>query len=104
MSNSTNDDNALILVDLNPSGKMKQVALKPEDLADKSKEAINKAMDTIHHMAERTIAAIDTVTNKPSEVEVEFGIKLDAESGALIAKTGAEASLTVKMVWKRDND
>ena len=101
MSNSTNDENALILVDLNPPGRMQQVALKPQDLAQKSAEAINKAMNTIGNMAQRTIAAIDTVTNKPSEVEVEFGIKLDVESGALIAKTGAEASLKVKMVWKR---
>ena len=103
MSNSTNDDNALILVDLNPSGSMLEVALDPQDLAQKSAEAINKAMNTISQMAQRTIAAIDTVANKPSEVEVEFGIKLDVESGALIAKTGAEASLTVKMVWKRND-
>ena len=103
MSNSTNDDNALILVDLNPPGSMLEVALDPQDLAQKSAEAINKAMNTISQMAQRTITAIDTVTNKPSEVEVEFGIKLDVESGALIAKTGAEASLTVKMVWKRND-
>ncbi|MEM9271640.1 MAG: CU044_2847 family protein [Cyanobacteria bacterium P01_F01_bin.143] len=100
MTNSPNDDNAQILVDLNPPGSMVEVALEPQALVNKSKEAINKAMDTINHMAERTIDAIGNVTNKPSEVEVEFGIKLDAESGALIAKTGAEASLTVKMVWK----
>ena len=104
MSDSIKDKNLEILVDLNSQGTMKKVALKPEDLARKSREAIDKAMNTINHMAQRTIDSLDTVTNKPSEVEVEFGIKLDVESGALIAKTGAEASLTVKMVWRRDND
>jgi len=34
-------------------------------------------------------------------VELEFGIKLNAEIGALIAKTAAEGHLTVKLSWKR---
>ncbi|MGK7928952.1 MAG: CU044_2847 family protein [Spirulina sp.] len=92
----------IVLVDLNPQGRIKQVSIRPEDLAAKSAEVLERAMDTIEGMAERTIQTIDRLTNKPSEVEVEFGIKLDAEAGALIAKTGGEASLTVKLVWKRD--
>ncbi len=92
----------IVLVDLNPQGRIKQVSIRPEDLAAKSAEVLERAMDTIEGMAERTIQTIDRLTNKPSEVEVEFGIKLDAEAGALIAKTSGEASLTVKLVWKRD--
>ncbi|WP_158857976.1 CU044_2847 family protein [Streptomyces sp. NRRL B-1347] len=39
-------------------------------------------------------------SNRPDEVEVEFGITLDGESGALIAKVGAGASLTtVRLAW-----
>jgi hypothetical protein len=34
-------------------------------------------------------------------VELEFGIKLNAEFGAIIAKTAAEGHLTVKVSWKR---
>jgi hypothetical protein len=39
---------------------------------------------------------------KPDEIEIEFGIKLNAEVGALIAKTSTEGQLLVKLVWGRD--
>jgi hypothetical protein len=36
------------------------------------------------------------------ELVLEFGIKLTAEAGALIAKTAAEGHLTVTAKWGRD--
>ena len=33
------------------------------------------------------------------QVEIEFGVKLSAEAGALIARTAADAHLTVKLTW-----
>ena len=64
-----------------------------------SQHAINAAMGTIQLMANRTIATLDTMANKPSQVKVEFAIKLDAKAGALLASVGAEGSLKVKLVW-----
>ena len=39
---------------------------------------------------------------RPTTVELEFGIKLDAEAGALVARAGAEASFNVKLIWQRE--
>jgi hypothetical protein len=39
---------------------------------------------------------------EPACVEVSFGIKFDIQAGAIIAKTGLESSLNVKMVWNSD--
>jgi len=36
------------------------------------------------------------------EVQVEFGVKLDVEAGALIAKTGVEATINVTLTWERE--
>ena len=45
-------------------------------------------------------ATLDTLTKlSPETVEVEFGIKLAGEAGALIAKTSAEGHFTVKLSW-----
>ncbi len=76
----------------------------PDDLAQLSAEAVNKAMSTIKEMAERAIGTIDDLANHPSQVELEFGVKLDAEAGALIARTGTEASISVKLVWERKKE
>ncbi|GHJ43561.1 hypothetical protein Cs7R123_09030 [Catellatospora sp. TT07R-123] len=36
----------------------------------------------------------------PDEIELEFGVRLTAEAGAVIAKTAAEGSLTVRLRWE----
>ncbi|MGW6015405.1 CU044_2847 family protein [Streptomyces sp. NPDC055210] len=36
---------------------------------------------------------------KPDSVEIEFGVKLTAEAGALIAKSAVEGHLVVKLSW-----
>jgi len=37
---------------------------------------------------------------KPAELEVEFGIALSAEAGAVITKTALSGNLKVKMKWR----
>jgi hypothetical protein len=36
----------------------------------------------------------------PSTVELEFGVKFSVEAGAVIARTGVEGHLKVKVVWE----
>lgn len=37
-------------------------------------------------------------------MELEFGVKLSAQAGAMIAKTGMDGHLKIKMTWERDPD
>jgi len=94
-------DEPVIIVEFAPSAGMRSVSLTPADIAKESAKALDKAMLTIRQMAQKTMATIDTLSNKPSEVELEFGIKLNTEAGAIIAKTSGEASLKVKLLWER---
>jgi hypothetical protein len=106
MTDLPEDNLEIILVDFKGAGGVVgQVSrsLSPEEitkqLVEQSQRAVNGAMGTIRLMANRTIATLDTMANKPSQVEVEFAIKLDAKAGALLASAGAEGSLKVKLVW-----
>lgn len=38
----------------------------------------------------------------PGEVEIEFGLTVDAQAGAVIAKTGVAGHFTIKLTWTRD--
>ena len=89
-----------IKVEFPPEKGVQKVARKPEELARASAEAMDRAMDTIRDMAERTKKAVDSIQMRPDDIEVTFGIKLTAEAGALIAKVGGEAQLEVKLAWK----
>jgi hypothetical protein len=60
-----------------------------------------QGMSLIRTCAEQVAQTVAEVSEKakPSGVEVQLGIKLDGEVGALIAKTGVEAQLQVKLSW-----
>jgi hypothetical protein len=71
-----------------------------KELAKKSAGAVDKAMDTIQAMANKVNSTIKNIQNRPNEVEVEFGIKFDAELGVIVAKASLEASIIVKLKWQ----
>ncbi len=47
--------------------------------------------DQLRELSESSLA--------PSETEVEFGVSVSAESGAVVVKGGAEATFNVRMTW-----
>lgn len=73
-----------------------------ETIKKQSDTAIIMAMGTMKAMAERVADTMSTLNDnaRPDEAEVEFGITLDAEAGALIAKASAGAQLKVKLKWQ----
>jgi hypothetical protein len=74
-----------------------------ENITEQSAKAIDSAMNTIHNMARRVSATAKSLplAERPSQIEVEFGLKLDAAAGAVVAQAGVEASLNVKLTWER---
>lgn len=60
-------------------------------------QRLESALGSVRDAAQATL---DTLTKlSPETVEVEFGIKLAGEAGAMIAKTSAEGHFTVKLTW-----
>jgi hypothetical protein len=99
------DEDTPILVEFTPRPGVEQVSifdLSPEEIAEKSKKALDSAMGTIQKMAQRVSALRDAIPAEFSQVEVEFGIKLDWEVGPILAKAGTEASLSVTLTWERE--
>ncbi len=100
MTNSTSEQDQPILFEFSIQPGEEEVSIR--DLPRQSAEALNQAMGTIKTMARRTMETIDALANKPSEVEVEFGIKISAEAGAIISKAGGEGNITIKLKWTRE--
>ena len=100
MANFVPDPNAPILIDFASSAGMREVSLKAPDLQKQSAEAMKNAMNTIHNTAQEVTDTIGSLAVKPSRVEVEFGITLKAEMGALIAKGEADAAFKVTLTWE----
>ncbi|TNF88750.1 MAG: hypothetical protein EP301_04340 [Gammaproteobacteria bacterium] len=107
------NDNGTILVefDFEPQTGLQEAGLSfipksPEELAEKSAAALDKAMETTQAMAGRLSETASKLREQklvegPDGIEMAFGIKLDAEAGALLSKAGLEASISVKLSWSR---
>lgn len=103
MSTFNAEERPTILVELAPRPGLEQVSRKGlVNLADLSTKALDSAMSTVRGMAKRVSEMVDDLAGNPDEVEVEFGIKLDFEGQALIAKAGTEAAIGVTLTWKRE--
>jgi Trypsin-co-occurring domain 1 len=67
---------------------------KITDAAETFEEAVAPVLDH----AKQILEALQKLA--PSEAEIEFGIKLSAEAGAILAKAGGEANFGVTLSWK----
>ena len=93
-----------ILIEFSQPPGVETVAIwnkKPEELKEKSAEALNSAMKNIEEMANRVSALQKKIPAEFSQVDVEFGIKFDWKVGALLAEAGTEASINVKLSLSR---
>jgi hypothetical protein len=103
------DENAPLLVELEAAGGVQPVAIvrmtpeRLEELTGKSQKALDSAMSAVTNMARRVKATLTELpaSELPDKIELGFGLKLNAEAGAYIAKSGVEAAIDVKLVWER---
>jgi len=95
-----------------PSGKVSKVprgerAITAGDLgalSRASEKAIDQAISTIEQISRRLGGLQERMPSEFSQVVVEFGLTLDMEAGAFIAKVGAEAAISVALTWERPEE
>jgi len=79
-------------------------ASRAGEVMKKAGQTFEDAMDRIKPSASAIIAKLRGLADPPDEIEVEFGLTLNAEAGAFVAVAGAEANYTVKLTWKREEE
>jgi len=65
-------------------------------------QTFEAALDKIRPAAQAIIQKLRALHDPPDEIEVEFGLKLNAQAGAFIAAAGTEANYRVTLTWKRE--
>lgn len=77
-------------------------ASRPGEMMKKAGQTFEEALEKIRPAAGAIISKLRHLADPPDEIEIEFGLTLNAEAGAFIAVTGVEANYTVKLIWKRE--
>jgi hypothetical protein len=95
-------DDDVILVELTPTAGTRAVSISPTDMLEKSKEAMDHAMKSISSMAKKTVKSVNEIpiSERPTTISVTFGLKLNAEGNAVVAKAGMDATLNITMTWQ----
>ncbi|MFE2043533.1 CU044_2847 family protein [Streptomyces sp. NPDC059477] len=92
------EDGALIVVegaDDDPGARLVARGDKPAQAA----RTFEGALSGVRAAAESALRVFRDGSLQPDSVELEFGVKLSAETGAVIAKGAAEGHLIVKLTW-----
>jgi hypothetical protein len=74
-----------------------------QDALITAQRTLEGALTEVRDAAAATIAQFQDMARKPDEVEIEFGVKLNAEAGAIIARTGMEGHFQVTVRWSRES-
>lgn len=72
-----------------------------QNLIEKSGKTFGEALSTIKPIAEAIISNLEKLNRKPDEIQVKFGVKMNAQVGAYIASACGEANYEVNIIWKQ---
>jgi hypothetical protein len=71
-------------------------------MIEKARISYEEALDKIQAAAGTIITKMRALPDSPDEIGVDFGIKLSADIGAILASTSVEAQFTLHLTWRRD--
>jgi Trypsin-co-occurring domain 1 len=94
------DGAVVVEVDSQEPG-FQSIARKPGQVIYDAGSRFEDALENVRNAAVSALAKFRDEVLDPDQVEIEFGVRFNAEAGAVIAKTSAEGHLVVKLAWSR---
>lgn len=93
-------DSVLVEVD-EPAINDDRIGIRDE-MVQKAQQTFESALDKVKPIANAVITKVRSLNQPADEVEVKFGIKMNAELGAIIASGSGEVNYEITLKWKRE--
>lgn len=71
------------------------------DALVEASDTFEAALENVRSAAEGILDQLRSLAQPPDEVAIEFGVKMNAETGAIIAKASGEANFKINLTWKK---
>lgn len=98
------DGGGEVLIEVASDGpELSPVSRNSGGAAETAGATLAAALHPIRDAASTVLGQFRAMAARPDKIEVEFGVKLNAQVGAVIAKTAVEGHLNVKLTWEADN-
>ncbi|VVJ18365.1 Uncharacterised protein [Amycolatopsis camponoti] len=98
------DDENSVLVEIDLDQPEIGPVSRADDLIKSATTSFDGALAHVRAAASIALAKFRDMDVRPDEVQVEFGVKLNTQVGAVIAKTGVDGHLKIKLTWRRTDD
>jgi hypothetical protein len=86
-----------------PEGGIQRAA-RSDGLIQHADQTLESALERVKPAAEAILKRLTNLSERPDEIEIEFGLKLTAKAGAVIASGEVEANYTVKLKWAKKSN
>jgi len=96
----TLEDGSEILVEV----EVAQAGMVPAargEVVEKGRQSLEKALASLRPAAQAVLDHLRRLSDPPDTITVEFGLKLGAEAGAILAASSMEAHYRITLTWKR---
>ena len=91
------DQGSAVLVEVDEDSFGIERVSRGQDGVREAGRRLTEALGSVRDAAQASIEVLQTLS--PDGLELEFGVKLAGEAGAIIAKTATEGHFTVKLSW-----
>jgi len=88
-----------VYVEAEPEPGLERVGRAAAMIEDAT-QTLEQALLRVRDAAAAAVTQFVEMPKRPDEVELKFGIKLDAQAGAVIARTGMQGHFEVKLKWR----
>jgi hypothetical protein len=72
---------------------------QPAEAVTKASESLEQVLGRVGPAVKGIVSELRTATDWPDEVEVEFAVKISADSNVIIARAGGEANFRISARW-----
>jgi hypothetical protein len=87
-----------ILVEVDPTEPGFDRVARP-DVVAQAQHGFEASLSSVRDAAAAALRVFQDGSLRPDRIDIEFGVRLNAEAGAVIAKTAMEGHLIVRLAW-----
>ena len=97
------EDGTSLLVEVDESEEegLTRVSRRDPGIIERAQQTLEQSLDRVRPAAQYIIEKLRALSDSPDEIEVQFGLKLNAGSGVILS-AGAEANYTVRLKWVKE--
>jgi len=74
---------------------------RPEEVVTRAGQSLEQVLGRLGPAVKGIVAELRRTADWPDDVEVEFAVKLSADSNVIIARAGGEANFRISLRWSK---